>query len=524
MADFHWNRMMSATESERLARMQLRLPEFLRKRGALLIWIFALALCFSWNYNQTLEHSKSRDQRYFYGWDENHYYAWARSWLHDGDADFRNDFEYVVRMRGMGYTSEVFANSFANDCAGPERIPNKYGIGMAMLTFPAMLAGKAVVSVHEKTSGERVSPFASIYLMLFLWSAIVVGFCGLAAGYWLLVDRVGPWFSALAIAAGFLGLPLLFYLWFNAGMAHAAGFGVGTAFVASAENLRRMAVARLQDDRPLWPIAGASVLTGLLLGLSLAIRYPNFVFGIVLPPLGFAAWHGAGKPLNARAALLLLVAAHGIAFGLAMAFFPQMLAWKTLYGKWIVYSYEGEVMNRFPVHALKVLAGTRNSLLLWSPVSFIGIAGLIAGAWRRDALCIAGLFVLSAFLWIYGSWEAYWLGASFGMRGLVDASFFFMLGLAEWTRIIYGASPKAGSGVRRGFGALVIGCVAWNVWMLGATRSGLQPMEAPFQGKRILREAPRVIEQIEDDLDLLVESKGRRYPLMTPFGSVVEGQ
>ena len=66
-------------------------------------------------------------------------------------------------------------------------------------------------------------------------------------------------------------------------------------------------------------------------------------------------------------------------------------------------------------------------------------------------------------------------------------------------------------------------CILWNLWMMLAVRSGVQHMEQPFAGQRLWTERSEILRQIGDDLSKFQALTGRRYPLMTETGSVVEG-
>jgi hypothetical protein len=195
-----------------------------------------------------------------------------------------------------------------------------------------------------------------------------------------------------------------------------------------------------------------------------------------------------------------------------IAFSPQLLAWKVVYGSYLLNSYQGETMNAYPVHAGRVIAGLRNSLLVWSPILLPATAGLFLTGGRVKGIAVGGGLVLIAFLWVYGSWDCYWLGASFGMRGFVDASFFFMLGLA--------AVLERGWGSGRWRPRLLAGlmlCAIWTVWLLGATRARVQPMEAPFVGARLISESGPIARRILEDVGAPLNVPSKFYPLLTPL-------
>ncbi len=499
---------------------------FIRQRIAALVYGLALVSCLSWNYNSILDHSRKRDQRYIYGWDDNHYFAWSRSWTLDRDADFANDFLYISRMRGMDGTKDVFAQyllTFPPTKTG--RIPNKFGVGMAVLSAPLMETAHGCARIYETITGVRVSAFASIYLLAFLFTSIGVGFLGIAVAYACLRNIYGTAPAFGAVVAGVLGLPLFFYIWFTPSMSHAAGFGLSTIlFVGTFYALEALRNRGETDSNfNQWKLIARVFGLGVVFGVLVSVRYADALIGLGLLSLIFVSLRApkVSPQSNIRLFALLVVAALG---GVILGFLPQMLAWKSVYGDWITYSYQGEAFSPYPNHTLDVLFGSRNSLILWSPIAIFGVIGLVIGAMRKMALCTAGLIVVVAFSLLYGSWGSFSLGASFGMRGFVDIAFLFFAGLAEWIRMIRpGTSMGMQRKLKQSAMGLTVATVLWSLWLLAATRANVQPMEQPFQGWKLVTSHRDVLKQIEDDVDYLVDFGHRKYPLMTPYGSVEDG-
>jgi hypothetical protein len=488
-------------------------------------WLATLLLCLGWNYNRLLDYSPHRDQRYVGNWDENHYYAWARSLIHDGDVDFGNDFAYVAHMRGMGSTQKHFEQALQSaPRTKTGHFPNKYGIGLAILSLPLLGVARILASIRQILFGEIVSSFASIYILFFAWTSVIVGFLGLAASFRVLTARTDRRTAAWTVILGTIGLPILFYIWFNPWMAHAAGFGVGCMFVLASRGWWETLAAGIKKEKTAANVCAAALCAGLLLGLCAIIRYPDVLLGLFAPVLAGNAWFRSSPASRKTASRLLLMSGVTFGLGFALAASPQLLAWKKLYGEWVIDSYSAEPMYGWPVNALKILLGDRNSLLLWSPIALFGVLGLVVGILRRDVLCFAGLLVFLGFIWVYGSWGFYWLGASFGMRGFTDTGIVFFLGISQLLDWI----QSMRSGRLRWFRAialcLLVLSASWNLWMICAQRSGVQGGEEPFQGKRLILESGRIVKGVAgEDFEYLYHFSARKYPLFTPYGNVVEG-
>ena len=161
-----------------------------------------------------------------------------------------------------------------------------------------------------------------------------------------------------------------------------------------------------------------------------------------------------------------------------IGFLPQLIAWKVVYGTVFVntYAFEAltvwphETQSVWPRHLALVLFGPRNGLFTWTPLALLAMIGL-AGGGRERPLGRAGLIVLAATAWIYSGWQTYWLGHGFGMRGFVDASLFFLLGLAE---VMRHAEHVRAAARRAGRIALLL-CLVWTVNLIVCYRAEIQP-------------------------------------------------
>ena len=122
------------------------------------------------------------------------------------------------------------------------------------------------------------------------------------------------------------------------------------------------------------------------------------------------------------------------------------------------------------------------------------MVGLVWGI-RERPLCRAGVIVLAATAWIYGGWQTYWLGHSFGMRGFIDVSFFLFLGLAE---VLKRAERVSVSTRRIGRIFLVLSLV-WTVHLAVCFRAQIQPHGEPLALRPIMTEWKRWARQVYND-------------------------
>ena len=142
-----------------------------------------------------------------------------------------------------------------------------------------------------------------------------------------------------------------------------------------------------------------------------------------------------------------------------LLFFPQLLAWKILYGGWFTTPRPNYMNWRSPAF-LDVFLSTHNGLFPWAPATLLGIIGL-AFLYRKDrelSLCL--LFSLLLAGYVNGAAAEWWGGDAYGARRFISYTIVFVLGLAallEWL------SSRLG---RWFSGALCGGAIIWNLLLL----------------------------------------------------------
>lgn len=475
---------------------------------------------------------KDKTQPYLYGSDTNYYFAWGRSLAVDGDIDFRNDFEFLANWSGGLETQSAFAKLVADPPLTPiGRISNKYGIGFGLLSLPLISLSRGAARLVSSLSGKSISRFAAVYPLAFIWTSILIGFAGLAGAHSLISTRCGRKAATLAIVIAMLGLSLGFYIWFEPAMAHAPTFALSVTFILLAlrwnEAIRNSPISggaipcassvqpaplstagRPSSERQ---VSGAAFVMGIALGACCMVRFTSVAFAIV--PLVLAMRHRKTfKPGHRwKSAAITSLAAY--AAGIIVGFLPQMIAWKCLYGSWLIYSYRGETVHYFPVNALRVLFGSVNGLFIWTPLALCAVAGLAWLARRGDELASAGCAVLLGLLWIYGCWDEYTLGDSFGMRGFVDGGIFLVLGLGGFVAAIHSIRMQL---LKRTVIAAIILLVVWNVYFIECYRANIQKHSAPFAGLTLFSQPHQWFKQFAKDVNLPKRLLQRKFPLFTP--------
>lgn len=361
------------------------------------------------------------------GWDQSFYYFWLRSPLWGGEFDFTDDIRDCPSM-----LPDVKANALRLPRTRIGMQPNKYGVGSAFINTPFYLA--ADVLAHSwngiaRTTAVREDGFGPIYQL-----TVLLGQLGLAiASLFLAVDVLTKWFpretAALAVLVTWLASFLFLYQTYHLAYAHNTVFFALTACYASAHAFRRNPAAWWP-----WLLCGANA------GLLAITRYQTVVYLLypVVLALQVLRLHLRSiVPTSPRGVRVVLPWFGRVSLAVA-AFFAvasvQLIAWKLVYGSWLIYSYEGEVFYFARPQLFAVLFSPYHGLFYWSPFLLVGFLGFLwwlfqggaSQAWRRPEIC--WLVSLLATYWLNAAWETWWFGPAFGSRAFEGCVLFFMAG------------------------------------------------------------------------------------------------
>jgi len=378
-----------------------------------------------------------------HGHDDRRYYATARSLVVDGDLDFANELERLDPAQPEALTP-----------AG--RTANKYGVGMPLLTLPAMLPASAMGASGEDGFGlglERVFRHANTVLGL-AGIAIVALAAGALAGRW------------IGVAAALLlvpGSPLLWYVVIQPTMAHAAAtlcLGVAVAGF----------VGRYVLGRGEWRFVLAM---GLGVGWAASVRMQDAPVGLLFVLGEASRAMDSVRRDGTRPAMLAAVLA-GCVFGVSAlaGLLPQLIYQKLVWGAWLTNAYAagGEGFHWAQPALGGLLLSTRNSLFFYHPALALGVLGLVWEAWRGEPAqkraAVTFLALLAVNIYINSVWHLWTMGSSFGARGLLNSWPLLVGGLALLMR-------RAAASWRLGYrlpmvllGGALAASIAWSVLLM----------------------------------------------------------
>jgi hypothetical protein len=270
-------------------------------------------------------------------------------------------------------------------------------------------------------------------------------------------------------------------------MSHANSFFLGAALIYV--YFSRLPLSQLLQ----W------ALLGFLAGLLVATRFQDATL-LIIPIVGelFRAFRrepSDSAPIQRQSLLAYLTAL--VAF--LIAFIPQLLSWKYLYGSYFsgpapYLQYEGfNLLN--PRFLGKVLFSSRHGLFFWHPVLFVGIVGLVLRPRRHTFEKTLLLLGFLATLYLVSSWVIWHAGASFGHRMFISVLPAFAFGLSNVINYVRPKLPK----ILLLF--LVSAIILWNFGLIVQYATGMVPRQAEVPLRQLVRnQFTRVPDKVADML------------------------
>lgn len=304
-----------------------------------------------------------------------YYYSWLRSAVIDKNSDFTNEYAYFHATQPLTLY----------------HIPgNKYAVGPALLWFPGFLWLHRLINTDGYTFPYQFT--VGITSVFFVFTALLLL-------YRLLNERFNRIISIVSILSIAFATNLFFYGSLDTVNSHALSFFTAVLFL----------IFLVQHKRN-WFLIGA------ILGLVGLMRTQDIVLGFLILPY-----------IKSKELPTFLC-------GLFLGFLPQLLAWNSLYGTfWISPYLTGTEGFRFkPNHIFDVLFAPTNGLFLWTPITLIGVIGLLIKTNRTNKLYHLFFVVFLMELLITASWSSWLQGASYSGRMFVSTLPLLTFGVANF--------------------------------------------------------------------------------------------
>jgi hypothetical protein len=391
-----------------------------------------------------------------------YYFSYLRSLAFDRDVDFANDY----RLLGLDDKPHLFVATPTGHAQSAA------SIGPAILWAPFFGVGHLVArSLSARHPDIDTNGISFPYRQAVCIAGLFYGLIGCWFCFRLVRRFYGAALGGLAVALTVTGSFLLWYLVKEPSMTHGPSMAAVAAFVWRwlATRDERVSAVMAAEGHPLRPLRQWAWL-GIVAGIMTLIRWQNALFA-VLPAIDAAvALVRALRTGDAAHTRRLLIG--GVAFCICatLAFVPQMVAWRAIYGSWLAVSPLGPQIRWFDPQLADILWSSRNGLLSWSPILYAGAIGFAMFVWRQPAVgvpMLAGMVLMTYFNACIQDW---WGSDGFGGRRFDGTIPFFALGVAA------AASSAAELAKRHPLRTVAIGgaaLVMWNLTLMNAAQSGV---------------------------------------------------
>jgi hypothetical protein len=439
------------------------------------------------------------------GYDNTFNYLWLRSAMIDRDWDFRND---LIECDTL--TPEYRASALNLPVTRAGRIPNKYGVGWAVVTPPFFLIADFVVWLGHATGAWNFpgDGFSAPYqICIQIGHALLAGI-GLFLALRAVVGWVGDRSAAVVgVLMVWAASPLLYYQTTNLSMSHGVGFVAIAALAALLNEIskrtrlalpgrdasprrprtaRRAAPTLLAEERGrpgaaslpwLWALAGVSW------SLALVTRFQLAVFGVAA---GWVLLSAKVTPANWTKNVAAFLS------GAVPLLALQAYAWHSVYGEWWLFSYgaEGETFYWGKPELLRSLFSSWHGLFYWHPLLLPAFVGMIVWAVRQRDVAIAWALAVMLTVYVSAAWWCWWFASSFGNRSYDAAILPLMAGFA-WL------FQRANARMRTVLLSLGILAGTWNFYLVLLYRSGAISRAEPVSWSEMIAAAVRLREAVQ---------------------------
>jgi hypothetical protein len=396
------------------------------------------------------------------GIDTVNYFGISHSLLFDHDFNLTNEFTHVAP------DSRIWSPVQKNT-----GLPGSvWGYGYSALELPFLATG----TLLDAVAGHPADGYSAFAIYLYCLGNVVMTGLGLLALFALLC-RVGTergiseekvtGYSLLVTFAVFFGTNVGYYAFPQ--VAHAATFLLASLFLAYWWKVRTSNKAR------------AWLLLGLIGGFLSICRWQDIIFlggpGL-FDLLSGTPWKSPWPWLRSR---LFYVAGAGICW------IPQVIEWRAIYGKYLTMPQGAGFIVFPPAFIREVLFSSRNGWFLWTPLTLIGVLGLLYGALRFTREFIPWIVVIALEVTVIGSmptWHGY---DSFSSRYLLTNS--PLVGLGLFT-LVCSLSPL----LRRGLVAAIAACCIFTMLFAVQYRLDLIPNNETLTSSELFTDKLRLLQ------------------------------
>jgi hypothetical protein len=427
---------------------------YARRPAAVFIPLFTLGVAIQMSFGARLQS------------DGFYYFALLRSMAFDRDVDLTNDY----KMLGLASKTQLFTPTPTGHAQ------SAWTIGPAIVWSPFFAVGHVVAArLHASGVDVSVDGTSFPYRQAVCIAGLFYGLLGCWFCYRITRRTRPPPLATAAVGLAVTGSFMIWYLVAEPTMTHAPSMAAVAGFV--------WLWLATRDGRSL----RAWALLGVLAGLMSMIRWQNALF-MLLP--GIDAMRMLLRAPTPRERGDALLGSSVFLASAVVAFIPQMLVWKAIYGSYVARSPIGPEIRWAQPRVIDVLFSARNGLLSTSPMLYLGAIGLALLAFEQPALGLPAIVAVAVMVYFNACIQDWWGSAGFGGRRFDGTIPFFCLGLAAF-------AGTAAHVVRRHTLAATVGALAilsvWNLALMQAAHEGAMDVDKTLTFDRAWALQARVV-------------------------------
>lgn len=359
--------------------------------------------------------------------DGSNYFSYLRSAVFDRDLDFHNEFTHFNKAFWMTYKPKATVTG---------HLTNVFSVGPAILWFPFYLAAHLfVLAANLKGAYFIADGFSVPYILAINLGSLFYGFAGMCLVYRMCKKYYDRTVSLIATVTVWLATFMLYYTLYEPYMSHATSFFAATLFIYYWDATRCPQVKNMSQPAPIRHTS-QWIWLGLAAGLMMLVRWQNALL-MILPAIESIVWYfHLARSRSWPEALSLFTGNLMFLLFALVAFFPQMAAWKIVYGSFLTIPQGTSFLRWDSPFIIELLFSSRHGLYAWSPVIYLSTIGWLVFFKRNKFLALTGLLAFLLMTYVNSVVSDWWAGWGFGMRRYDGQIVLFALGLAAFLHII----------------------------------------------------------------------------------------
>jgi len=333
------------------------------------------------------------------------YFSYTRSLVMDRDLLLAND----LKLFGVSDKS-IYFHSTHNDY-----ISNSFAIGTGLIWIPFFLIGHLIVialkiALNIPLSSEGISFFYTLACSL---ESCLLGLFSLLISFKIAKRLFSDKDCFLAMLGIWFASPFVYCFYQMPTHSHLVDALAISLFIL-------MWIESKEKEKWFW-WAGF----GLSFGFAILVRWQNILLAVMLLiPLR----------INRKAAFFY----SAFLLGSLIAFSPQLVAWKIIYGEFLLIPQGEGFMRWSHPEILKFLFSSWHGLYSWTPILIFSAIGLFLLYKRDSRMAIGFLFIFLIQIYVNSCVSDWWAGTSFGARRMTGITPIFVIGLASFLSLFSG--------------------------------------------------------------------------------------